>query len=298
MTTAKDSPQPLLEILRKTADFFSRAGIEQPRLDAELLLADTLGCKRLELYLRHEQPLFEEHLAPLRDKVKRRARREPLQYILGCVDFHGVQLKVDNRVLIPRPETEHLVELLIERAAQEKPQRILDLGTGSGAIALALAKALPECQVVAVDQSADALEVARANAVANQLQGRVEWHCGSWFEPLPEATKFDWIVSNPPYLTESEWQDAAPEVREHEPYTALVADAEGSADLLWILQQSPRFLQPEGSVFLETGIAQHPQLTEHARQIGFKSMQSLRDYHQHPRFFCASFRLPPPNSTP
>src|SRR3954471_14665010 len=152
----------VLEIIKRTTDFFSGKGIESPRLNAELLIGHALGLKRMQLYLQFERPLAEPELEKIRPLVKRRGNREPLQYILGETEFSGVKLKVDSRALIPRPETERLIEVTMA-ALSTPPARILDLGTGSGAIALALAKHYPEAKVTAVDRSAAALALAREN---------------------------------------------------------------------------------------------------------------------------------------
>ncbi|HYP16308.1 MAG TPA: HemK/PrmC family methyltransferase, partial [Opitutus sp.] len=164
----------VLEIVRKTTEFFAAKGVENPRLNAELIVGHGLGLKRMQLYLQFERPLTDADLEKIRPLVRRRAQHEPLQYVLGETEFFGLRLKTDRRALIPRPETELLVELVIARAPANTAA-ILDLGTGTGAIALALAKQFPEAAVTAVDKSADALALAEENAAATQLAGRVTW---------------------------------------------------------------------------------------------------------------------------
>jgi len=276
----------VLEVIRRTERFFAEAGIEKPRLDAELLLAEVLGCKRLELYLQFERPLDDAQLARLRPMVKRRANREPLQHIVGHVDFGGVRLNVDRRALVPRHETEELVDVLVERGKAAPPAAILDLGTGSGALALALAHAFPQARVTGVDASADALALARANAAALGFTApRVSFVEGSWFERV--AGCFDWIVSNPPYLTEAEWLAAEPEVRLHDPRMALVAAADGIADLLEILEGARGRLNPGGLLALETGVGHHAALAARAAALGYAGHESLKDFDGRDRFFIA-----------
>ncbi len=279
-------PPNLLDILNRTAGFFAQAGLEKPRLEAEWLLAAVLDCKRLELYLQFDRPMTPDILDRLRPLVRRRAQREPLQYILGESDFFSLKLQVDRRVLIPRPETEGLVERIIERTAGKVPGRVLDLGTGSGAIALALAQAFPASTVVAVERSPDALVVARKNADRNGLADRVRFVEGTWFGPL-EAEIFDLIVSNPPYLSREEWSDSQPEVREHEPFPALVAEESGRSDLEEILCRAPAHLSAGGLLALETGIAQHTLLSERAHAAGYAGWVSAEDDSGRDRYFFA-----------
>lgn len=275
----------VIDILKRTTEHFQKAGLEKSKVDAEWVLAHGLGCKRLELYLQFERPLSSEELEPMREMVRRRAKREPLQYILGETGFHELQLKVRPGALIPRPESEELVELLLNLAKTTPPQRIIDLGTGSGAIALALAKQLQNAEILATDASAEALELARENAVHCQLDGRVQFTDSNWLDGI--EGNFDWIVSNPPYLTEAEWNEAAPEVREFEPKSALVADEAGLADLYQILSQALPRLNSGGLVACETGIAQHPQLAERAKQLGYARWESRPDFSGRDRFFIA-----------
>ncbi|WPJ94085.1 peptide chain release factor N(5)-glutamine methyltransferase [Coraliomargarita algicola] len=274
------------EIKARTETFFKEKGVPNAKLDTDILIAHSLGMKRLELYLDLDRPLTEAQLSALRPLVKRRANREPLQYIVGNTDFYGLQLKVDRRALIPRHETEELIELIVERL-QATPQRILDLGTGSGALALALATQYPEAQVVAVDQSTEALELARENASALELNERVQFLAGSWWTPLMSESPFDLIVSNPPYLTEAEMQTAEPEVIQHEPHSALVAGTDGLDDFRVLLEGAPKFLAPGGLLAMETGIAQSEALSEMAQLAGLQG-QSIEDLSGRPRFFFAS----------
>jgi release factor glutamine methyltransferase len=278
--------QSVVEVLKKTAAFFAKAGLETPKVDAEWLLAGTLGCKRLDLYLQWDRPLDGQQLEILRERVKRRSAGEPLQYILGYSDFHDIRLSVGPGMLIPRPETEQLVEKVIARLGQRPEPRIVDLGTGSGAIALALAKAMPQARVLAVERSAAALSGARANAEALGLRDRVAFRSGDWLDGL--SIEADCIVSNPPYLTEAEWHAARPEVRDFEPKEALVAAGEGLADLCRITQSALQHLVGGGLLALETGVAHGEPLRRIASQAGYKDLSVERDDAGRDRFFFAT----------
>src|ERR1019366_4201738 len=204
----------VLEVVKKTSEFFASKGIESPRLNAELIVGHALGLPRMSLYIEFERPVGDAELGAVRELVRRRGRREPVQHILGFTEFCGLRLKTDRRALIPRPETELLVETITARCAAP-PGSILDLGTGCGAIALALAKAFPLARVTAVDASTEALLLAAENAEATGLAGRVTFVESDWFKGLPAGERYDLIASNPPYLSADETAAAAPEVREH-----------------------------------------------------------------------------------
>ena len=276
----------VLEIIKKTTDFLATKGVESPRLNAELLIGHALGRKRMQLYMEFERPLSEVELEKIRPLVRRRALREPLQYIVGDTEFCGLRLAVDRRALIPRPETELLVEHVQRTRAASPPARILDLGTGSGAIALALATAFPAATVVAVDRSAEGLELARSNAALTGLDGRVTLLESDWFEAVP-VEAFDVVVANPPYLSDAETDQTAPEVRDFEPRSALAAGDEGIADLVRIIAQAPRYLAPGGLLALETGIAQHVRLLPLLRDAGFAQVESHPDLTGRERYILA-----------
>ena len=276
----------VLEIIKKTTDFFAGKGIESPRLNAELLIGHALGLKRMALYLQFERLLAESELEKIRPLVRRRGLREPLQYIVGETEFHGLKLKVDRRALLPRPETELLVATIIERCTTP-PTAVLDLGTGSGAIALALAKQFPAAIVTGLDLSDEALSLARENAAATGLAEWVTFLKSSWFDALATDARFDLIVANPPYLSATETAQTAPEVRDHEPKSALTAAEEGLADLRIIISGAPKFLAPGGLVALETGIAQHAELVRLARAAGFAQIESRPDLTGRDRFVLA-----------
>lgn len=280
----------LLEIITKTTDFFASKGVEPARLNAEQVIGHALGLKRMQLYLQFERLLTEAELDKIRPFVKRRAMREPLQHILGTVEWGGLTLKSDKRALVPRPETESLLELVLERkpaAGNGAALRVLDLGTGTGALALAIAQAWPEAHVTALDASDDALALARENAELNGLGQRVELLKSDWFSALPTEATFDVIVSNPPYLTDDEVAEAEPEVRLHDPRMALVAPDAGLADLRRIITGATTRLVSGGLLALETGIAQHAELLSAAAAAGLCDGESRKDLSGRDRFVLA-----------
>ena len=277
----------VLEIIKKTTDFFVAKGVENPRLNAELIVGHGLGLKRMQLYVQFERLLAEAELERIRPMVRRRGQREPLQYILGETEFFGLTLKTDRRALIPRPETELLVETLTTLVTPT-PARILDLGTGTGAIALALAKTWPDAVVTATDVSDDALALAAENETKAGLSGRVTWLKSSWFAAVSAEARFDLIVSNPPYLTPEETAETTPEVRDHEPLGALTGSGpDGLGDLREIVEGAPNHLADGGWLALETGIAQHAALADLAGSRGFTKVESRRDLSGRDRFIFA-----------
>lgn len=243
----------VLRLLRWTADYFTGRGIDAPRLDAELLLADTLGLDRVGLYVNFERPLQTDELAAFRERVKRRAGREPLAYILGHTEFWSLPLKVTPAVLIPRPDTELLVEEALPRLA-DGPRQVLDIGTGSGALAIALAHERPECTVTAIDVSMAALEVAAENARANGVAERIRFVPGD-LGALP-AGPFDLMVANPPYIPSGELATLMPEVRDFEPLLALDGGADGLAAYRAIAVQTDTVVTVGGWLLVEVGAGQ------------------------------------------
>jgi release factor glutamine methyltransferase len=247
-----------LAVARKAADWLAARGIADPRLESELLLAAVLGLKRLDLYLQHERPLGSAELERYRGVVRRRGRREPLQYIVGEAAFRELVLKVDARALIPRPETEVLVGVVLAWAGRRserlgRPLSAADVGTGTGAIALSLLREGPFSRVVATDISRPALELAAENAAAS---GHVpELREGAGLGPLA-GERFDAIVSNPPYIADAEGAALPPEVREWEPGQALFAGPDGLSVLRELVGDAPGYLMPGGLLALEVGAGQ------------------------------------------
>jgi release factor glutamine methyltransferase len=276
----------VIEVVKKSFEFFASKGIESPRLNAELLVGHALGLPRMRLYLEFERPVSDGELGMIRELVRRRGRREPVQYILGFTEFFGLRLKTDRRALIPRPETELLVETVVARCTAP-PGRILDLGTGGGAIALALASAFPQAHVTAVDASPEALALAAENAEATGLAARVHFVESDWFGGLPTGDAYDLIAANPPYLSMAEGAASAPEVRDHEPARALISGPDGFSDIERIVSGSAGALSPGGMLALETGTGHHARLERALRAAGYAKTESLRDLAGRDRFFLA-----------
>ncbi len=273
------------EALTSLADYLSKKHIDNPKTDAEFLLSFVLKCKRLELFLNYEKILSSAQIDLLRDFSIRRAHHEPLQYIIGDVDFYGQHLKVDRRVLIPRPETEELVYQIQQYWQGNVPEKGLELGVGSGAIIIALTALNPKLMMIGVDISKEALSIAYDNAIDNRVNTRIQFLHSSWFEKIKGT--FDFIVSNPPYLTQEEYEHAQEEVRLFEPYNALVAKDKGLQDLKTILKDGIKHLNKGGFVVLETGLNQHRTLAAYAKQCGYKTTRSTLDLLKRERYFWA-----------
>lgn len=259
----------------------SLQGVDTALLDAELLLAHVLGVTRTFIMMYPDRELVTEQLTDFFALIDRRAKGEPLAYIVGKQGFWTLDLVVTSDVLVPRPETELLVETTLQLASAEQPCRVLDLGTGSGAIALAIASERDRWQIMATDMSAGALAVAEQNARLNNLAGRVIFYTGSWFEALGagepgKSDRFDIIVSNPPYLAQDDPhlnQGALP----FEPYSALVASSAGLSDLQTIVSQSPGYLNDEGHLLVEHGFEQGEAVRALFHQAGFIRVNTIKD---------------------
>ena len=210
-------------LLDWTTDFFKSKQLDSPRLSAEILLAEALGCQRIELYTQFDRVPEDAELSTYRDWVKRHAAQEPVAYLVGYREFYSLKFEVNSNVLIPRPETEHVVMAALDAAASlPSTPMIADIGTGSGAIAVTLAKHLPESQIVATDISSAALEVAKRNAESHKVDTRIAFFEGNLLDPISEELNPDIIVSNPPYVGTSEVDTVAPAVRLHEPESRVV----------------------------------------------------------------------------
>ena len=258
-------------ILSWTQGYFTEKGIETPRLDAEVLLSHVLGKERIYLYVHFDEPLEKEELAAFRKAVAERARRVPTAYITGRREFMGLDFAVSSATLIPRPDTEILVEAAIERLGRlaengRKPLRFADIGTGTGAIALSVLKyGAPDLEAAAVDISEAALAVARGNAEALELAARVRFYEGDLLAPLEDAG-FDAILSNPPYIPDADIERLAPEVRSYEPMTALKGGADGMDFYARLVEAAPQYLRAGGFLAVEAGIGQAQKIRALAKE--------------------------------
>jgi release factor glutamine methyltransferase len=246
----------LLALLEETSRFFAAKKLDNPRLQAELLLADVLALKRLDLYLRFDQPLSPAQVDAYREHVRQRVRGMPLQYITGKAGFRNLILSVDPAVLIPRPETEILVEVALAHLKGLEAPLALDLGCGSGAIALALAQECPLARMRASDVSPEALALARRNAGQLGLEERVDFCCGDLFEPFAPEGQFALIACNPPYVRRADLEGLEPQVRDHEPHLALDGGEDGLDFYRRLAAQAAPFLAPQGLLVLEVGAGQ------------------------------------------
>jgi len=265
-------------VLRWATDDFRSRGIDSPRLDAELLLAHALSSTRIALIVDAKRPLEGDELVRFRELVKRRRTREPVAYILGQREFYGRTFRVDRRVLVPRPDTETLVEVALDRTRRVSlSMRALDLCTGSGCVAISLARERPTSGVAASDISEDALAVARSNALRLGAYN-VGFGCGDLFAAVPPGRRFDLITANPPYIAEDEMASLQPEIREHEPRLALLGGADGLAMLARVVRDAPAHLAAEGILAVEVGAGEAPAVAELFVRSGFVDIERKRDY--------------------
>ncbi len=288
-----------LDLIGWTKSYFERRGLEHPRLEAELLLAEVLGCARIRLYVEFEKPVASEVLVRFREMVKRRGEnREPLQYIIGHVQFVDLKLKVTPAALIPRPETEVLAAWAVKTLEGEKGRRgegekarVLDLCTGSGCVALYVASKVSDAQVVATDLSGDALGLAKENGAGLKLSERMSFKQGDLFEALDEKMQFDLITANPPYVDAAVKDSLQPEVRDFEPALALFSENGGTALAERILRECGPWLKAGAYIGMEFGIGQGEVLKACAEKTGFFDEIGLEpDHNRVPRFLMARKR--------
>jgi release factor glutamine methyltransferase len=277
----------ILEVINKTTLYLQKQGIESPRLTIEMLLAHVLQKKRLQLYLEFERELDAATLDRLRELVKRRVTGEPVQYVTGSVEFCGLRLAVDRRVLIPRPET----ELLVEVVAARQPARVVDVGTGSGCIALALAKKLPAAQITGLDASQDALAVAEANAKTHGLEKKVRFLRSDLLSEFACSAPVEAVVSNPPYISRGDYARLPKEVKDFEPESALVAGADGLDVYRRLVLEARSILSPTGFLALELGAGQRSAVAELLTGAGFAVAQVEKDLQGHDRVIVAVPRM-------
>jgi release factor glutamine methyltransferase len=277
----------VLEVLQSTTGYFHKRNIDNPRLNAEHLLAHVLGRKRIDLYLEFERRLPESELAPLRELVKRRGSGEPLQHLLGTVEFCGHSFRCDKRALVPRPETEQLVELLISHFKSEIAySRMVDVGTGSGVIALTLAAEFPKAEIVGADISEDALMLARENAERLDLADRVQFLRSNLLEGVLPGLGA--IIANLPYVSTEDRQNLSREVL-HDPEVALFAGACGDELVRQLIAQAPSWLQPGGILAMEIGIGQSEPLLVALAEKNYRDILTEKDYSGVIRFLFARY---------
>ena len=280
-----DKPWTILSVIKWTAAHFKAHRIDSPRLTAEILLAHTLGIARIDLYLRFDQPLAEDELARYKALIRRRMNREPVAYITGEKEFFGLDLNVSDRVLVPRPETEFLVETALQHLPDIHSgiKRILDVGTGSGAIIIALAVNRPGHSYFALDRSMEALSVAAKNALRHPAADRIGFFAGDLLEAAG-SDRFDMIVSNPPYIPVAVIEGLEPEVSRFEPRQALNGGADGLFHIRRIIDAAPHCLRKGGRLLMEIGYDQRDAVTKIAEKAeSFTEAAFVQDYSGHDR---------------
>jgi len=281
-STTSEGPWTILSLLKWTTSYFSTHSIDNPRSTAEVLLAHVLELKRIDLYLQYDRPMHGDELKSYKQLIKRRVAREPVAYITGTREFWSLDFKVNRHVLIPRPETECLVEAslaIMENQAGRDPLLILELGTGSGAVVTALASQVPGHRYYASDISIEALKVARQNS-AFLGQAGIHFFAGDWLAPVRcSRNGFDLIVSNPPYICRADIKDLQPEIHQYEPNLALDGEVDGLGAIRRIIASAPDCLAPGGALLLEIGYGQREGVEAIARQAGcFGEVSFDRDY--------------------
>ena len=280
MTDTARNPQNIwrvIDILNWGEQYFADNSFDNPRKEIEILLQDILECSRVELYLRFEEPLTNNQRAKLRGWVKRRKNREPIQYITGKAGFHNLILEVTKDVLIPRPESERLVEVLVETIDKKANISFLDIGTGSGCLALALGRELPNANVTGIDKSIKAIEIAKLNSENLNIKN-VKFLQIDFFEDLIKE-KYDILISNPPYIPQEKIESLMPEVKDFEPLSALTDSADGLTFYHKISEISSTLVKPNGWLFLEVGLGEHPQRAMKLfTNEKFKNLDLIQDY--------------------
>lgn len=280
------------KLLNWVTEYLTGKGVDSPRLSAELLLCHAVGLTRIELYTQFDKPVPQRQLDTLHDLVKRAGLHEPVAYLTGRAEFYSVEMDITADCLIPRPETELLVQRAIEfLRTREGVQFVCDLCTGSGCIAVAICKNFPDARVIATDISAGTLEVAARNVEKHELHERIELLQGDLFEPLVEqldVTEFDLIVCNPPYVSSAEYETLAKNVRDYEPKSALLAGADGLDVYRRLIEKVDQFLKPGSALMLEIGYAQGPAVRELLEQAGaFAEIKIEKDPHDNDRVVTA-----------
>ncbi len=271
----------VLEAIKLSDDYLKKYGVESSRLNAELLLAEILKCKRLDLYLLYDRPLNDSEISTYREFIKRRSQREPLQYIIGHVEFYGIELSINPSVLIPRPETEIIVESILKSYDSQAEIRLLDIGIGSGNISVALLKNLPNASAVGIDISSEAISIAKLNACSMDLLNKLNLIRFDILEDdITKLGKFDLIVSNPPYISVSEYECLEPELRVYEPANSLTDYGDGYKFYKKIISASKVLLNSSGKLFLELGKGQSDTVNDLMTSSGFRNICIIKDYSQ------------------
>lgn len=278
-------------ILTWTTEYLSQRGVESARLEAELLLAHCCRCARIRLYAAIDRPLTDAERACMRDVVRRRAAREPIAYIIGMREFYSREFRVGPAVLVPRPETETLVDKALDRIPRDRQVTVLDLGTGSGCVGITIALQRPAAEVTASDISPAALETARENTRRHKAEDRLTLIEGDLFDGVEPGMQFDMIVSNPPYVRQDELKGLQPEVRDFEPHSALVSGEDGLELIRRLIASAPDFLKDPGSLLIECDPLQTDAVRQLMQQRGFQEVRVHNDSNKQPRVVSGDWSL-------
>lgn len=283
------------EMMKVSISLLEKKGFDEARLTVELLLAHALRCQRIQLYTNFDKPLTREEIGEFRKFLERRLNREPLQYLVGAAGFMGLQFRVDSRVLIPRHETETLVEqvmLLCNSVPEEKNLSILEIGSGSGNIAVSLAKYVKHAHVTGIDNAPESIEVAEFNAKVHEVEDRVSFRLLDVFEPIDQILlrRFDILVSNPPYVSREDWEQLQLEIRKYEPRTATTDGRDGYEFFRRIIEIAPYVLADSGYLALEVGHGQADTVMHMMAKAGFLNLFIVPDLQNTPRVVIGSSR--------
>ncbi|MEZ6143452.1 MAG: peptide chain release factor N(5)-glutamine methyltransferase [Zavarzinella sp.] len=276
-------------LLTWTEDYFRNRGVEQPRLEAQILLAHTLGCSKIDLYVRFSELASDSIRQQYRELIRRRTEGTPIAYLVGEKEFFSLKFHVSPAVLIPRPDTEVLVMEALRLIDAKKPAQILDMGTGSGCIAVTLAKSLPLAHLQAIDLSLDALEVAKGNAALHSVGDRLQFLHGDWWQAVSPDATFDLIATNPPYISEAEWTEVDAGVKNFEPTMALLAPPDGLRFYRSLATDAAAHLHHGGHLLAEIGYQQGIAVKElFAAQPEWANIRILKDFSGNDRVLAAT----------
>jgi release factor glutamine methyltransferase len=285
-----DLPWTVGRLLDWTSSYLGQKGVESARLDAEVLLAHALGWKRIDLYTRYEDVPDDAQRQAFRELIRRRMEGCPVAYLVGRKEFFSLTLDVTSDVLIPRPDSECVVDECLRLARSLDRPRILDIGTGSGNLAIALAVRHKTAEMTAIDVSDPALGIARRNAEKHGVVGRIRFLHGDLFEPLEAGESFDFVVSNPPYIPKGDIAGLERGVRDYEPHLALDGGADGFAVFDRLVAEAPKWLKPGGYLLVEIGSPQEQRARARIEEAGYQLGPTLLDGSRHPRVLCARWQ--------
>lgn len=291
--SSTDDVWTVQRILQWTTSFLKQKEVESPRLESELLLAHARNCQRIRLYTDFETPLTDDERNKMREYVRRRANREPLAYITGKREFYGRDFRVGSGVLVPRPDTETLIDVCLDRMAKDQPVSACEIGFGSGCISITLAKQRPQLKIIASDISTEAMSFAKDNVELHEMANQVQLVLGNGFEPIAaaDAGLFDGIVSNPPYIRNDEMSELPPEVKNYEPATALASGEDGLSLIRELISQAGSHLKPGGWMALELDPSQSDEAAELFTKAGFEDACIHNDLSGQDRVVSAKWKL-------